>query len=51
MLLGIVLLYFCLTFLIPKWQTLRLSDRVASLGPGWLAAAFALTLLQYLVVS
>jgi len=45
-----LLIYFCLVFLIPKWQSLQLSDRLTTLGASWLAAAAILMVVYYIYV-
>lgn len=46
----IVLAYFCLTFLIPKWQVLQLSGRLETLSGQWLLAAWVFMVMQYLMM-
>jgi len=46
----VLLSYFCLVFLIPKWQSLQLSDRLTILGAPWLAAASIMMVVYYLYV-
>lgn len=43
----VVLAYYCLAFLIPRWSSLRLSERVGELSVVWIAASAALMLLHH----
>jgi glycosyltransferase 2 family protein len=42
-----LLIYFCLQFLIPHWQSLQLSDRLGALSKFWILAATVFTLGYY----
>lgn len=46
----LVLAYFCVAFLAPKWESLRLSERLGQLGAGWLLGAGGVLAVQYLYV-
>ncbi|MGH9986488.1 MAG: hypothetical protein ACRD8W_21305, partial [Nitrososphaeraceae archaeon] len=41
------LVYFCLQFFIPHWESLRLSARLESLSATWILAAWIFTLAYY----
>jgi hypothetical protein len=42
-----LLVYFCLQFFIPHWESLRLSERLGSLSASWIFAAWIFTLAYY----
>jgi hypothetical protein len=42
-----LLFYFCLQFLIPRWESLQLSDRLATLSGPWIIAGAGFTLAYY----
>lgn len=44
----VVLVYFCVAFLSPKWESLRLSEQLAELKPGWLLGAALILIVHYL---
>ncbi len=44
----VVLIYFCLAFLIPKWRSLELTTRLTALPADWLLGAGLVLLLHYL---
>jgi hypothetical protein len=44
-----LLLYFCLQFFIPHWESLQLSNRLENLSPSWILAALIFTLVYYLL--
>jgi glycosyltransferase 2 family protein len=44
-----LLVYFCLQFFIPRWQSLQLSDRLGTLSGPWTIAAAAFTLVYYVL--
>ena len=44
-----LLVYFCVKFVIPHWESLRLSARLESLSTGWIVAASIFTLVYYLL--
>ncbi len=46
--LGFVI-YFCLQFLIPRWQSLQLSDRLVALSGPWILAVGAFTVAYYVL--
>jgi hypothetical protein len=46
----LLLLYYCVTLFIPKWQTLGLSQQLSTLSIKWLIAAGLLTFMHYLAV-
>jgi hypothetical protein len=43
------LFYFCLHFFIPRWESLQLSDRLATLSGSWIMAAAVFTLAYYVL--
>ncbi len=43
----VVLAYFCVAFLLPKWESLRLSEQLTGLKPGWLLGASLVLLVHY----
>jgi uncharacterized membrane protein YbhN (UPF0104 family) len=45
-----LLLYFCATFFVPKWNTLQLSHRLTTLSTPWLLVAGVITVLHYLAI-
>lgn len=42
-----LLAYFCLQFLSPRWELLRMSERVGRLAPAWIIAATMFMLVYY----
>jgi glycosyltransferase 2 family protein len=42
-----LLIYFCLHFFIPRWQSLQVTDRLGSLSTSWILAATVFTLAYY----
>lgn len=44
-----LLLYFCLQFFIPHWESLQFSNRLENLSPSWILAASIFTLVYYLL--
>ena len=43
------LLYFCVVFFIPKWESLQLSQRLETVSAPWLVTAGLLAMAQYLL--
>lgn len=45
-----ILFYFCLAFLVPKWQSLELTRRVTALPADWLLAAGLVLIIHYFYI-